>query len=354
MADDLSDQVDDASGDAAGRGERGLSLFSLALWGPDGPPEGVIGRDDRDRCPDDDGHDDGCWGHVSPIRAPVAIPPPNMLISREDMQAIAAGYAPMDMNDKWFAFMDDNRLFLHRSWTGYGIYEVRFAAKESGFVATSAWIESDPGRQRGDFDPQDFDPIAERDDLRDLIVHVSGDPMPPLLPTVVSRGPVLEVVLGDIADQEVDAVVNSANKALSAGSGVNGAIHSRAGPELEAHCATLGGCAVGEAKVTPGFGLAAEWVIHTVVPRWHDGTDGEPLLLGWCYQACLAMADEMGAESVAFPALGAGARGFSPEDAAWIAVVAARAAPTEVRTIRFVCYDGPTYTAFQAAVQDED
>lgn len=137
------------------------------------------------------------------------------------------------------------------------------------------------------------------------------------------------------------------------GQGVNGAIHRAAGPDLEAHCMTLNGCCVGEAKVTPGFGLPSDWVIHTVAPRWHDGTDGEPLLLGWCYQACLSCADEVGAESVAFPALGAGARGVPPEAAAWIAVNAVCSTPTLVRSIRFVCRDTATWAAFQSAIREE-
>ena len=351
--DDASDRGSEAGGGVEGTGGAGLSLFSLALWGPDGPPEDALGRHGWGfPCVEDDGS--GPWGQsVSPIRQPVGIPPPNMLLSREDMQALAKGYAPIDMNDKWLAFMEDNRLFLHRSWTGYGIYEVTFAAKETGFVVTSARIESDPERGRGDFDPDNFDPIRERDELRDLIVHVSGEPMPPLLPTIVSRQPVLEVVLGDITTQEVDAVVNSANKALSDGQGVNGAIHRRAGPELLAHCMTLESCCVGDAVVTPGFGLAAEWVIHTVAPRWHDGTDGEPLLLWACYQACLSYADEVGAESVAFPALGAGARGFPPEAAAEIAVAAVRGASTLIRNIRFVCLDPHTASSFESAIDEE-
>ena len=243
-------------------------------------------------------------------------------------------------------------MFLHRSWTGHGIYEVTFAAKDTGFIATSARIESHPDRKRGDFDPENFDPIRERDELRDLIVHVSGDPMPPLLPTIVSRNPALEAVLGDIAGQDVDAIVNTANRHLADGDGVNGAIHRAAGPELLRHCRALGDCDIGRAVVTPGFGLAARWVIHTVAPKWTGGTRGEPVLLESCYRESLMRADEVGAESVAFPAIATGARGYPLEAAATIAVGAVRSTSTKVRTIRFVCVDPQTLHAFQSAIED--
>lgn len=355
MTEDMAEQAGSVGSDAAESGEAAPSLFLQALWGPDGPPDDIFGRDDWGNCPEVDGHDDGCWGHVSPIRKPVAIPPPTMLISREDMQAIATGYAPMDMNDKWLAFMEDDRLFLHRSWTGHGIYEVTFAAKDSGFTVTSARIESDPDRGRGDFYPEHFDPVRERDELRDLIVHVSGDPIGPVLPTIVSRVPTLEAVLGDITTQGVDAIVNAANRNLTAGDGggVNGAIHRAAGPALTAHCRLLGGCDVGRAKVTSGYRLSAQWVIHTAGPTWRDGTQGEPLLLASCYRESLARADDVGAQSVAFPAIATGKYGYPLESAARTAVEAVRSASTKVRTIRFVCLDVPTLRAFESAIAEE-
>ena len=189
MPDHPSDQAKETNGGVEGPDAANLSLFSMALWGPDGPPERVFGRHDWGSCTEDNGHDTDCLGHVSSIREPVPIPPPNMLLSLDEMQAIALGYRPMDMNDKWLALMEENRLFLHRSWTGHGIYEVTFAAKEMGFMVTSARIEGDPRRKRGDFDPQDFDPIREREDLGALIVHLSGEPIPISLPVIVSSTP---------------------------------------------------------------------------------------------------------------------------------------------------------------------
>ena len=359
MSDELSDETgEDNDGADSPEGIR-PSLFNMTLWGPEGPPERVFGRDDWGACSEDCTHDDHCL-HVSPIRDPLAIPPPEMILSREEMQEIAVGYRPIDMSDKWLAFMEDDRLFLHRSWTGHGIYEVRFAAKgvswakETCFMPTSALIEGDPRRKRGDFDPENFDPIRERDDLRDLIVHVSGEPMPISLPVVVSSGPTIEAVLGDITTQEVDAIVNPASRNLLSGGGVNGAIHQAAGPELLASCKTLDGCPVGRATVTLGYRLDALWVIHTVTPQWRGGTQGEPVLLESCYRESLARADEVGAQSVAFPALAAGAHGYPLKKATSIAVDMVRSTPTDVQLIRFVCYDKRTLRAFQSALGQDN
>ena len=355
MPDEPSDHGGETSDGTESSEGANLSLFGMALWGPDGPPERVFGRHDWGVCSDDDGHPDKCWGHTSPVREPVAIPPPEMVLSREEMREIALGYRPIDMNDKWLAFMEDDRLFLHRSWTGYGIYEVRFAAKgfswtnETGFMPTSARVESDPRR----YNPDDFDPIRERDFLRDLIVHVSGEPMPISLPIVLHGGPTIEAVLGDITAEEVDAIVNAANTRLVDGTGVNGAIHDAAGPELLAHCKTLKGCPVGRAKITPGFRLDARWVIHTVGPQWRGGTQGEPVLLESCYRESLARADEVGANSVAFPALATGAHRYPLKAAARIAVDTVRSTSTEVQLIRFVCFDRPTLRAFQSAIDHD-
>ncbi len=346
----MADEPSDKAGEADGPEKPPPSLFSMSLWGPEGPPERVFGRNNWGLCSEGDGHDDDC-SHVSPIREPVAIPPPEMILSREDMQEIAKGYRPMDMNDKWVAFMENDRLFLHRSWTGHGIYEVRFAAKgfswtnETGFMPTSARVESDPRR----YNPDKFDPFRERALLRDLIVHVSGEPMPVSLP-VVHSGPTIGAVLGDITAEEVDAIVNPANPRLSYGGGVNGAIHKTAGPELLAHCSTLNGCPVGRAKVTPGFWLDSRWVIHTATPKWRGGNRGEPVLLESCYRESLARADEVGAQSVAFPALATGAHGYPLKEAARIAVDMVRWTPTDVQSIRFVCFDKRTLRVFQSAL----
>ena len=130
----------------------------------------------------------------------------------------------------------------------------------------------------------------------------------------------IAVIAGDITQQREEAMVNAANTTLLGGGGVDGAIHRAAGPELLAECRTLGGCATGQAKITHGYKLPAQWVIHTVGPVWHDGHHGEDELLASCYRSCFALVERHGIKTVAFPSISTGAYGFPMDRAARIAV----------------------------------
>jgi O-acetyl-ADP-ribose deacetylase (regulator of RNase III) len=158
----------------------------------------------------------------------------------------------------------------------------------------------------------------------------------------------IEAVQGDITAQEVDAVVNAANQALAGGGGVDGAIHRAAGHrQLQEACQALGGCDTGDAKATPGFQLPARWIIHAVGPRWRGGDKGETEDLASCYRRSLEVADELGARSVAFPAISTGIYGYPPEEAARIAVDTLRSTPTEVELVRLVAFDDASLARYR-------
>jgi len=155
-------------------------------------------------------------------------------------------------------------------------------------------------------------------------------------------------VVGDIARQEVDAVVNAANERLAGGGGVDGAIHQAAGArELREACAAIGFCATGDAVATPGFALRARWIIHAVGPRWQGGGHEEAQLLASAYRRSLEVADELGARSVAFPALSTGIYGYPPEAAAEVAVHAIRGPRRAVELIRLVAFDDSTRRRYE-------
>jgi O-acetyl-ADP-ribose deacetylase (regulator of RNase III) len=157
----------------------------------------------------------------------------------------------------------------------------------------------------------------------------------------------ISAVRGDITTQRVDAIVNAANSALAGGGGVDGAIHRAAGAnDLHRACADLGGCETGDAKATPGFALPSLWIIHTVGPVWRGGGAGEAEQLASCYRRSLAVADDLGARSLAFPAISTGVYGYPPVQAAQIAVSTLRTAETQVELVLLVAFDEATYTLY--------
>lgn len=158
----------------------------------------------------------------------------------------------------------------------------------------------------------------------------------------------IEVVTGDITTLPVTAIANAANSSLLGGGGVDGAIHRAAGPELLAACRTLNGCETGAAKITPGFDLAARYVIHTVGPVWQGGRQGEAGLLRGCYTSCLELCQEHGIASIAFPAISTGVYGFPGDQACRIAVNAVRDWHQKYPDkVVFACFDEQTTALYR-------
>ena len=167
----------------------------------------------------------------------------------------------------------------------------------------------------------------------------------------------LELVKGDITDQQVDAIVNAANSSLLGGGGVDGAIHRRGGPGILAECKRIRaerwpeGLPTGRAVATIAGRLPAKWVIHTVGPV-HSRSEDRSHLLASCHTEVLKAADELGAKTVAFPAISTGVYGYPLELAAPVAINAVKAAETQVEEVRFVLFDDAAYRAFERALAE--
>ena len=167
---------------------------------------------------------------------------------------------------------------------------------------------------------------------------------------------VLRAIQADITTLAQDAIVNAANSSLLGGSGVDGAIHRAAGPDLVHECRLLGGCKTGQAKMTNAYQLPAKFIIHTVGPVWRDGEHDEAALLASCYQASFALAAAKGLSSIAFPCISTGIFGFPLELAANIAVATAReyaSKNTNLTDIVFCCFSPADLLAYQRILSAE-
>lgn len=160
---------------------------------------------------------------------------------------------------------------------------------------------------------------------------------------------VIELKQTDITQVVVDVIVNAANSSLRGGGGVDGAIHRAAGPQLMDECIALGGCPVGEAKITKGYNLLAHNVIHTVGPVWQGGTNNERDLLASCYRKCLMLAVENNCTSIAFPNISTGIYGFPKELAADIAIREVRSFLSKnnsIKKVLFCCFDSVNHSIY--------
>ena len=165
----------------------------------------------------------------------------------------------------------------------------------------------------------------------------------------------LELLEGDITRQDTEAIVNAANPSLLGGGGVDGAIHRAGGPVILEECRRLGGCPVGEARLTRGGNLKARYIIHTAGPVYKDGGRREAELLASCYRESLKLASGQGITSVAFPSISTGAYGYPPAAAARIAlqtVLAYLDQHAEVKLVRFVLFGHPAYEVYEKTLRE--
>lgn len=165
----------------------------------------------------------------------------------------------------------------------------------------------------------------------------------------------IKLIKGDITQLKVDAIVNAANSSLLGGGGVDGAIHRAAGSDLLEECKTLGGCPTGKAKITRGYQLPAQYIIHTVGPIWRGGGKGEAKLLASCYTTSLKLAQKYKIKTIAFPAISCGIYGYPISQAASIAVKEVAnflELQHDIECVYFVCFDDAMFATYEYALEN--
>jgi O-acetyl-ADP-ribose deacetylase (regulator of RNase III) len=171
---------------------------------------------------------------------------------------------------------------------------------------------------------------------------------------IIGNG-MIELVEGDITEQDTEAIVNAANKTLLGGGGVDGAIHRAGGPQILEECKRIGGCPTGEARITTGGRLKAQYVIHTVGPVYKDGKHGEPELLASAYRNSLKVASENGIKSLSFPSISTGVYSYPIEKASQIALSTVKDylnSTQDISLVRFVLFDKPDYNIYETTLRN--